>query len=171
MMVYNPRLIEFFKEHNIYDQKIFNYLQDNSHMIDYNDPEQRDFVGCFYIINEKNILTKLILGVPYIDSEETMLISIHELTHGIEHYPKIGKRFVKDITIEALPLLYERIYINEKATPELLTIGDKIDKRINSQSGKEYQFALAIRDELLRNYQPDIQKNAKLVKRLSRKYR
>lgn len=170
-MVYNPKLIEFFKAHNMYDQTMFKYLQENSHMIDYKDPEQRVVMGCYYITNKKNILTKLILGVPYVDSEETMLISIHELTHGIENYPKIGKRFTKDITIEALPILYERIYINEKASPGLLAYGDEIDKRINSTSSKEYQFALAIRDELLRNYQPDIQKNAQLVKKLSRKYR
>lgn len=169
-MNYNKNLIEFFKRHNMYDEEIFNYLQKNSIMIDYNDPEQKDFVGCFYILDKNDILKDLKLSLPYVNNEKTMLISIHEITHGIENYMKIGKKFIKDITIESLPLLYEKLYIIENPSEELIKYSEYLDKLITDECDKEYKFALAIRDELIKKYTYNMKKTSKLVKKLSRKY-
>ena len=169
-MNYNPKLIDFFKRHNMYDEKTFKYLSSHTTMIDYNDPEQRDFVGCFYILDNNNILQSLVLDLPYVNNEKTMLISIHELTHGIENYSKIGKKFKKDITCEALPILYEKLYINEFPSEELLSYSKYLDNLIINNCEKEYQFALAIREELLKNYNYDMKKMSKLTKKLSKKH-
>ena len=85
-MEYHPKIINFFKEHNLYDEKIFNYLKNNSIMVDYENPEERSFIGCFYILDQRNILRKIKLNLAYVMNEETTLINIHELTHGIENY-------------------------------------------------------------------------------------
>ncbi len=169
-MNYYEELINFFKRHNMYDEKTFNYLSNHTIMIDYNDPEQRDFIGCFYILDKFNRLQSISLGLPYVFNEKTMLISIHELTHGIENYLKLGKKFKKDITIEALPLLYEKIYINENPNEELIKYSKYLDDIIINNCEKEYQFALVIREELLKNYNYNMQKMSKLTKKLSRKY-
>ena len=65
-MKYNQGIVDFFKRHNMYEEKMFNYLEDNTTMLDYRDPEQRDFVGCFYVQNRENILSKLHLNIPYV---------------------------------------------------------------------------------------------------------
>ena len=36
-MRYNPKVIDFFKRHNMYEESMFEYLQDHSVMIDYDD--------------------------------------------------------------------------------------------------------------------------------------
>lgn len=82
-MKFHEQLILFFKKHNLYDKEMFDYFLENATMIDYQDEEQRIFIGCFYIFNQKNILQKIHLVLPRIYDEITILISIHELLHGI----------------------------------------------------------------------------------------
>lgn len=169
-MNYHPRIIEFFKRHNMYDPEMFEYLQANSMMIDYRDPEQQTLVGCFYKLTKNNILSNIYLNLPYVYDEKTMLISIHEITHGIENYLKLGKKFKEDITLEALPLLYEKLYIMENPSDELNEYGNYLDRMITEGCKQEYTFALRIREELIKNYHYDMHKMSKLVKKLARKY-
>ena len=42
-MNFNPKVISFFKKHNMYETDMFNYLQENSTMIDYTDEEQKNY--------------------------------------------------------------------------------------------------------------------------------
>ena len=169
-MRYNQGIIDFFKRHNMYDEKMFEYLQENSTMVDYKDPEQRPFIGCYYIQGKNNILQKIVLYVPYVYDNTTALIDIHEITHGIENYYKIGKKFEKNITVEALPLLYEKLYILENPTDELIEYGRYLDEKADRHREIQYRFALKIRDELLSNYNYNMKKMEKKVKKLSRKY-
>ena len=69
-MKYNQNVIDFFKKHNMYDEKTFEYLQDNSLMIDYKDPDQRCFIGCFYVQDMNDILLRLQVNTPYVYDEE-----------------------------------------------------------------------------------------------------
>lgn len=170
-MKYHPGIIEFFKRHNMYDEEMFNYLQDNSMMIDYKDPDERGFIGCFYVQDKKERLTKIILNIPYVYNAETALINIHEITHGIEHYKELGKKFKKDATVEALPILYEKIYIMENDSEELRKYGEYLDTMCGRDSAIEYQMALKIRDELLSNYSYDMKRMKKMTKKLVRKYK
>ena len=149
---------------------MFEYLQTNTMMIDYRDPDQQAFIGCFYTCNKSDILTNIYLNLPYVYDDKTMLICIHEITHGIENYQKLGKKFKKDITIEALPLLYEKLYIMENKSEELITYGNYLDEKITEECDKEYRFALKIREELLKKYENNMNKMVKLTKKLARKY-
>ena len=99
-----------------------------------------------------------------------MLISIHELTHGIEVYPKIGKKYIKDITCEVLPLLYEKLFILENPTEELIEYGKYLDQTIGENNMEEYIFALNIRDILLENYKYNMNEMQTLTKKLQKKY-
>lgn len=170
-MKFNSYIIDFFKRHNLYDEETFDYLSKNATMIDYKDEDQRAMVGCFYILDEKKILKKLKINIPYVYNDITALIDIHELVHGIENYPKLGKRFKKDITIEALPILYEKLFILENPSDQLIKYGEYLDGIIEKSSEKEYKFALKIREELLKNYNYDVTKMQKMSKKLVRKYR
>ena len=170
-MEFHPKIIDFFKRHNMYDAKMFQYLKDNAMPIDYNYEEQRVMIGCFYLLNRKNILTGLRLNLPYATDDKTILISIHEITHGIENYYKIGKKFKKDITIETLPLLYEKLYILENPSPELIAYGKYLDRLIETENAEEYKFGLKVREKLLNSYASNMQKIQKKTKKLARKFR
>lgn len=169
-MVYNEKIIDFFKRHNMYDEKTFKYLQNNSTMIDYRNAEERAFIGCFYILNKKEELERLQINIPYVYDDITALINIHEIVHGIENYNKLGKKFKKDITIETLPILYEYIFITESQSSELKSYGKYLDKMIETSNELEYLFALKVRLELLNKYQYNMKKMQKLTKKLSREY-
>lgn len=170
-MEYHPKVINFFKKHNMYDERLFKYLKENSTLLDYAYEEQRFMIGCFYILDKHNILRGLRLNLPYVTDEKTALINIHELTHGIENYYKMGKKFKKDITIETLPLLYEKLYILENPSEELITYGKYLDNLIEETSEKEYKYALKVREELLKNYDYNMVKMQKRTKKLVRKYK
>ena len=168
-MKYNKEVIEFFKKHNMYDINVFDYLQANSNMIDYQFPEERCLIGCIYIQDKNGILKRLIINIPYVYDEETMLINIHEITHGIENYFKLGKKFQKDITIETLPMLFEKIYILEHPSEKLEKYANYLDE-LAASNDKEYGFALKVRNELLAAYNGDLKKTKRLIKKLKRKY-
>ena len=171
-MKYHSKVVDFFKKHNLYEEKMFDYLQNQSTMVDYQNPDERIFIGCYYSLDKKSKLKKITLYLPYVYDEKTMLINIHEITHGIENYQKLGKRFKNNITIETLPLLYEKIYIQEANNEELTQYGKMLDKIILEKEKNEYVFGLRAREELIRNFNnEDIDKMSKKCKRLIRKYR
>lgn len=141
-MKYHSKVVNFFKEHNLYEEKMFDYLQNQSTMVDYQNPDERIIIGCYYILDKKGKLKELMLNLPYVYDEKTMLINIHEITHGIENYQKLGKRFKNNITIETLPLLYEKIYIQEVNNEELTKYGESLDKIIEEEEKKHMYLVL-----------------------------
>lgn len=166
-MKYNNEIIAFFKKHNMYSDKMFDYLQNNTIMINYNYKENRDFIGCYHII-QNNKLNKIKLITPYPTNEITTLINIHEITHGIELYKHLNKKYTPDISCEVLPMLYERIYVNEVNSKELLEYAANLDKEITNQ--EQYLLGLNLRDELLNNYNYNFNSTKRKVKKLVNKY-
>ena len=169
-MKLNPKLIDFFKKHKLYNPEMFNYFEEHSTMIDSNYSEERMATGCAYLIDKNTgILKDIHLNLPYVSSEETMLDSIHELTHAIFTYSKIGKKFKRDITIETLPLLYEKIYIMENSSPRMVAYGHRLDE-IVTEEYPEYAFALKAREELYSKYHQNPEEIAKIVHKMGQKY-
>lgn len=168
-MIFNENLIAFFKKHNLYDKAMFDYLSSHTEMIDYKDEKQRCFIGCFYKFN-KNILTDIRLNIPYVYDEITMLISIHEIIHAIILYKKLNKKAKISDDCEVLPILYEKIYVEENSSETLKKYQQKLDNLIDKNDQK-YFIALAVREELYQNYNYDINKMKKISKRLVKKYK
>ena len=75
--MYYKKFIEFLKTHNIYDEEIVKYFNNNSTRFDYLEEEYRPFIGVYYM-TEGDILTKVKPMVPFINSDKTVLINIHE---------------------------------------------------------------------------------------------
>ena len=100
-----------------------------------------------------------------------MLISIHEIIHGILAYERLNKTFKIDDTSEILPILYEKIYMNEQQSKKLEAYQNKLNYGLDPQNKKhkKYLIALAVREELLKKYNYDIKKTQKLSRKLIRK--
>ena len=170
-MRFHPKLIAFFKKHNLYDETMFTYFENHSTMLNSDFSDEMMMRACAYQVDSRtNILKGIHINVPYVKDEKTMLDNIHELTHAIFAYKRIGKKFKKDITIEALPLLYERLYILENPSEELQAYAKYLDSLITEED-TAYVFALQARDILLKSYDFNPQKMERELKKISRKRR
>lgn len=172
---YYQKFIDFFKRHGLYNQEVFDYLRKNSIQFDYRDTDYQPLIGCFYL-TKGNKLTKINLIVPYINNDITVLINIHEYIHGIIAYKYINKRFSEDLNSETLPILYERIYLEENKDNQTLrkhfdSINDVINES-NSTDIMKYKIALSIQEKLFDYYtskHPNIKELSSKAKKLTKK--
>ena len=170
-MKYSRRINSFFKRHNLYDEKMFRYLEEHTYMIDYRDEDMRVFVGCAYKLNKHNNKVEgFRICIPFDTDDITTMVSIHEIVHGIIGYKCLNKKFIKDITCEALSMLYEYIYISENPSEKLVKYGKYLDSMINDFSDESYKFALYARKEFFNNYDNDFDHMQKLTRKLENKY-
>ena len=138
----------------------------NTTMINYSNIEERNFVGCFYILNIDKI-EKIHLVIPYIVDEKTKLVAIHELVHGIELYRRLNKKYDNQNNDEVLPMLYEKIYVEEQNNQELRQYQYSLDNQIKETDTKYHQ-ALKIRDIIYNKYNYNIKTMRRLSKKLIR---
>lgn len=166
-MVYNNKLIDFFKRHNLYDDDMFNYFQDNSIMVDYRLEETRDMIGTYYIFGKNNKLKSFYLAIPYLDDDITMLISIHEIVHAIMAYDRLNKSLVIDSSCEILPMLYEKIFVLESKSQKASDFLNYLDSNIRCV--EQYENGFILREQLIDYYDYDFKKINKKAKKLLRK--
>lgn len=167
---YYKKFIEFLKKHNLYDEELYKYWWDNTIRFDYLNEDGRYFINTYYMFKD-GYLVKISAVLPFIDSDITILINIHEYVHMFLLYKKIGKRCNIDKDCEVLPILFERIYIEENNTPDLNKYFDYINDCIITGSDEKYLLALDISNELLDYYNgQEIRKLDNKVKRLVLKH-
>ena len=166
----HPIVINFFKEHNLYNEEMFEYLSKNTIHYDYRVVEDRIFTGCGPCVDKKNgILTKVFVTVPFVIDDITMLINIHEYTHAIEYYSKIGKKFKKDEYVEVLPMMFELIYIREHYSKELLDYENFLNNCI-SRNNIEYIIGTKMQTKLADTYNyENLTQLKRKVKKIGRK--
>ena len=87
------RLIEFFKNEDMYDEKVFEYINSRTHVYPFDtDPK---FFGCYPKV-ENGTLIDINLIVPETKTLKNFLINVHEYTHAIDLYNELGKPYVED---------------------------------------------------------------------------
>ena len=149
-MYYN-KFLEFLKSHNLYDDELYKYWYDNAMRFDYRDEDGRVFINTYYGFRD-GYLSKIWSFLPIIDSDITVLINIHEYVHSFLLYNKLGKRCKFGQDCEVLPILFERLYIEENKTPELLKYYDYLNKMIIDSQDSKYTLALDLSNELIDYY-------------------
>ncbi len=167
--MYYQKFIDFLKKHNLYDEDVINYWKNHKVSFDYREEEQRDFIGCFYMLRD-NVLEKISLIVPFIDNDKTVLINIHEYVHLFLLYPKLRKKCIIGIDKEVLPILYEKIYIHENPTDELINYYEYLNSFIEKSGKEEYLIALDISEQLLENNYSNIRQLERKTKKLTKFY-
>ncbi len=150
--MYYRKFIEFLKEHGIYDKEVVSYFHENSFRFDYLDEEFREFIGVYYMTNGKELLG-IRAYVPYMNDDKTVLINIHEYIHVLMNYNDINKNtnvLYKDR--EVLPIFYEKVYVKENPTDELIEYHNQLNESIYNNEQEEYLLALKYSDELMNDY-------------------
>lgn len=146
--MYYRKFIDFLKKHNIYDEEIVEYFNDHSTRFDYLEDEYREFIGIYYLFDKTNTLKGLNIVVPYINNDKTILINVHEYIHLYMLYDKLDKFCVLGKDREVLPIFFERVFINENPTEELINYQQEINQSIYDNDQEEYLLALRLSDEL-----------------------
>lgn len=169
--MYNDNIIMFFKRHNLYDEEMFKYLEEHTDFFDYYDD---NYIGCLgsgeHIDSRTGKLTHFRICIPYCINKETMLVDLHEIMHGIVFYKHLNKKYKEDITIELLPFIIERMYLEECKDENLIKFHNRLDSTIDSNSEEKYRFALRYRDELYKDFNGDIESIEEKVSSLVKKW-
>ena len=155
-------LISFFKECNLYEEELFNYLNKHTFHFDYGIEDNRVFTGFFPGIDKDGVLKKFMVSVPFVVDEITMLINIHEYTHAIENYYRLGKKYKKDKFVEVLPMMFELLYIKKHPSKEL----EEYENHLNScitRNNEEYLLGAKMQEILADNYYSNIFKDPKKI--------
>lgn len=176
MNEYYSKFVDFCKRYGLYDEKIFNYLRRNSFMFDFRDDDYRSSIGARLIYNNGKV-DMVNLVVPYIDDDDvTVLINIHEYTHGVIYYKKLGKEYDsdKDINREILPMLYEKLYMLENMdNTSLVEYENYLNGIVINSDDEVYKLGLACRDHIIDRYSNGFNFNRlhKITGMVSRKVR
>lgn len=173
---YYKKFINFLKEHNLYDENAMEYLHQNGIFFDYSEEKDRDFIGCRFATNKRKILKCIILCVPNIRDEKTLIINIHEYTHALLYYKYLGKKVdIKNSSIEILPMMYEKLYIKESNSQLCKEYIEYLDSQITEKSDLKYRVAINAQQEMLDFYSkeknPDKleEQSKKIAKKLTKK--
>lgn len=169
------KFINFFKDKKLYNEEIFTYLREKSIMFDYIDTDQRPSIGTYYTFDKRHKLKNIILYVPFINDEITIVTNIHEYTHGLLAYNNLNKKYILQDDCEILPMLMEKLYLKDNPSPTLDRYIQYLDAKILESKCKEdyrYKIALNIQSELLEYYSTnnDFEKLKNKSRKLYRKY-
>ena len=108
----DKRIIDFFEEQKIYNEKFFKFMDNKIVLL----PSDSDifWYGCHPIIKE-NIIKDIRLVVPEIKTEKDLLINIHEFTHAIELYNELETPYEdRREKREQKAKTMEKTYLNQK---------------------------------------------------------
>lgn len=169
-MKYDQRIIDFFKRHNLYDEEMFDHLQKNSLKAHYCDSNERSKIKCRTILNKNGKVLDYLIVLPDVTDHITMLIQLHEIAHGIVAYKFLGKKYIKEYS-EVLSFLVEKLYINEMNDSKVTEFSNYLDNLINEEDELSYKFGLYASEELIDDFDGDINKMNKDCKKLLRNYK
>lgn len=169
-MTYYKKFIEFLKKHKLYDKDSFIFISNCATNIDYNNEEERDFIGCYYNVDENNTITNFKVYVPKIIDNNTLLINIHEYIHAFILYKNLNKECEIGLEKESLPLMYEKIFVIEDEEITLIRYEKSLRETINEINSEEYIIGKKIAEELIYKYD-NIDILNKKAKELVRKYK
>ena len=162
-------LVNFFKKHNLYDEKTFNYLNRNKIIVDYREIESRSEIRC-YNLTKNNILSKVWICVPTIYDSKTLLINIYIYMHAILLCKQLGTKTNDKRNNQILAMLYEKIYVEENPNSELTEYLNTLNEYTREKGPLNDKIALGVQQELLEYYNsknPDLEDLQKKAKKLS----
>lgn len=170
---YYRKFINFFKSCELYNKEVFDYIFRKSILYNYLEVECCGCTGIYYILDKNNKLLDFNIVVPFIDSEKTLFINIHEYMHAIDAYYKLGRKVKIDETTEVISLLFEKLYLSEVNNEKLNNYQEKLNEIRNNSDEQKYILGAKIADEILIYYNKDVTLKDlhKKSKKLLRKYK
>jgi len=170
-MIYYKKFIDFLQKYNLLDKESFIFISNRTTNIDYNNLEERDTIGCYCKINEKETLKDFKVTVPKIIDERTVIINIHEYIHALILYKMLNKKYEIGIEKEVLPLMYEKIYVIENEEISFVKYERALRETINEINNDEYIIGSKVAEQLIPHKKEDIETLNEKAKKLVREYK
>ena len=137
-MTINESIVNFFKKHNLYDKKMFSYFEAYGEMVDYYDPNENYTIGVGHDMRDGK-LNRFSVVLPIPVDEISTTACIFHLTEAIEAYKHLGKEFDSKVSVEAIPMLYEKLYVEEANDARLTAHKYLLDTAVTSNSPEKYR--------------------------------
>lgn len=164
---YQEKFLSFLKRHNLYDEEKYNYLIKKATFIDLDIDKPISSIGCYYVKNEYNVVTKIELCLPKLNDNICVMIAIHEYIHGYLMYNRLNKSYKPKASDEVLPMFYEYLYYLEEKNEELEEYRTKTIEYVEKELKIKYLLGFLFQEELLETYNHDINKMDLGVKKKS----
>ncbi|MBQ6285198.1 MAG: hypothetical protein IJK67_02670 [Bacilli bacterium] len=169
--MFNKKIEDFFKKHNLWNKEMFSYIYSISNEVDYYDKNINFAVGCPpKVNNHTGKIEGFQLTIPYCVDGITTMIAVHEIAHAIYWYKKIGQTY-DEIQEELFPMIVERLYVEENKTSTLESYEKFLDSTIDSKEDSSYSFALVNRESFMKTNLDDFKLFDKSARKLARKWR
>lgn len=107
---YTKELNDFLNFTKMNDELFINYTKKQIHRID--SCSDKAWYGCFPILDDDNLIKDYNLIIPKLETEEDLLVNIHEYTHAFDLYNNIGNKYSDEK--EDINKLEENAVNNEK---------------------------------------------------------
>lgn len=157
------KYVDFLKNHDLYDDNLFNEIIEYSIPIDERDDEFNFLFGrCVVITNKKGDTTALPPVMPFLTNDRTVAISIYSYVNALIHSLKIDKRYKDNKYFKYIvPMYFEKIYILENSNEELLDYDGKMRKKLLNDNSLDAEGLLKLVDTLVDEHINDSLKNKK----------
>lgn len=143
------KFIDFLKRHDLYNQEIFKYIEENIERFDEHYNELMLIRGIYYNYNDNEELKNFKLCVPYIDNEKTAFLNLGPYIKAIHAYPKLGKKYKQNAEIEIIVMYYEKLFISETKNKELERYLNNIISTIKKENTeRKYKITVKALEEL-----------------------
>lgn len=169
-MNYYKQFLDFLQRHKLYERESFVFISNHTVNINYNNQEERDFIGCYYSKDEEDKITNFKVWVPEIIDTTTLFINIHEYVHALILYKYLNEKYEIGLEKEALPLMYEKMYAIEEENISAKDYEKNLKETINEINTEEYIIGKKIAEELIYKHD-DIKLLNEKAKELVRKYK
>ena len=170
-MIYYKKFIDFLQKYNLLDKESFIFISNRTKNIDYNNYEERETIGCYHKVNDKETLKDFEVTVPKIIDERTVIINIHEYIHALILYKMLNKKYEIGLEKEVLPLMYEKIYVIENEEISFFKHERALRETINEMNNDEYIIGSKVAEDLIPYKNEKIEKLYNESKRLVREYK
>ena len=115
------KFINFLKKSELYNEEFLNYLNDRT-LITNHFEENKDIIGTYPILDEKNILKDIKICIPKLYNDIEVGVYINEYVTALMLYRNLNKEYKKHELDRIIPTYYELIYLKENNQEDYLNL-------------------------------------------------
>lgn len=163
----------FLKRHELFNEKVYNYIKDNSVLVKYKNIEDFSSIGCSIVLDRKGRLSQVIPIVPLPKNKKMVAINIFIYVQAMILIPNIGKVFDENSYNNILPFVFQRLFILENSNKYLLSFEEKMTANLCRENQKKYDNIMIHRNTLIEGFKKDkesLNNEARKIRRKAKNY-
>lgn len=169
------KFLSFLRNHNLHDIDNFKYIWSQAAFIDATDDDYNFLLGgCVNIIDKNGKLQGIVPCLPNLVNDKMVAVSVYGYVQALTQLTRLNKKYKSNIYYSyILPMFYEKLFILENSSDELLTYEENMRKKLLKDNSFDYKLVLETVDDLIEKYNKgklDDKKMARKTRRLAKIY-